>query len=175
MTAGAPRVAVRPARRADTAALATFRCSTGAWFEDEVEDYIRTRAMGHAAAKDNYHLLVACEGPRILAVLGHADEALIFPDGDTSWAARLQVVAIATTDQGRQLSNAGRLSDVLMATLITAALREHETEVVTAIVAQENSRSIALCERNGLRSQVRYGRSYIRLSGRFTDNAGATR
>ncbi len=54
-----------------------------------------------------------------------------------------------------------------MATLIADALEIREVEVVTAIVARDNVRSIALCERHGLRSQVEYDGAHIRLSGRM--------
>jgi RimJ/RimL family protein N-acetyltransferase len=42
------------------------------------------------------------------------------------------------------------------------------SRIITAIVAKENLRSIRLCERNGLRSQVEYDPAHIRLTGNFT-------
>jgi ribosomal protein S18 acetylase RimI-like enzyme len=159
---------VREATDDDAAALASFECSTGAWYEEEVQAYIHERALTHAHENpDGYRLLVAFEQTRLIAVAAHASEALILPEDDTYLAARLQVLAIAVADQRRRLPDRSRLSDVLMATLISDAIEDKKTDVVTAIVADENLRSIALCERNGLRSQTRHSSRYLRLTGRL--------
>lgn len=156
---------VREATDDDAVALAAFECSTGPWYEEEVQAYVRGRALAHARENPyGYRLLVAYEQTRLIAVAAHADEALILPE-DTCFAARLQVLAIALVDQRRSLPGRVRLSDLLMATLIADAMDHKSTDVVTAIVADENLRSIALCERNGLRSQTRYSGRYLRLTG----------
>lgn len=158
---------IREATDDDAAALADFTCSTGAWYEDEVEAYIRSTAIAHAREKHGYRLLTAYDGLRLSAVMAHADEALAFPEGDTWIAARLQVLAISCDDQGRSLGARGRLSDVLVATLISDAMESHKTDLVTAIVAAENTRSLSVCERNGLRSQIQYSPGYVRLTARM--------
>jgi hypothetical protein len=158
---------VRRAASADAETLAAFECSTGPWYEDEVQHYVRRRALEDALrAPQIYRLLLAFDGARLVAVGAHAQEALILTD-DTVLATRLQVVALGLDDQGRVLEHGTRLSDVVISTVIADALRGGPSELVTAIVAGENLRSIALCERNGLRSQTRYSRDYVRLSGRL--------
>lgn len=82
-------------------------------------------------------------------------------------ATRLQLMAIATPDQGRRLDGGDRLSDLLMRALIADAIETRTTGVLTAIVAQDNVRSLVLCERNGLRSQVRYDAQHARLTSLF--------
>jgi hypothetical protein len=160
-------LSIREATDDDAGALAAFTCSMGAWYEDEVQAYVRSTAMVHAREKHGYRLLTAYDGVRLVAVMAHADEALTFPDGDTWVAARLQVLAIACNDRGRSLGSRGRLSDVLIATLISDAMERHRTDLVTAIVAAENARSLSVCERNGLRSQIRYSPGYVRLTARM--------
>ena len=146
--------------------LGAFECSTGPWYEDEVQNYVRARALEHARRKPGrYHLLLAFDGGRLVAVGAHADEALFLPD-ETVRAIRLQVLAVGLADQGRVLASGHRLADVVLATLIDDATRVRPTDLATAIVAAENLRSISLCERNGLRSQTRCGDGYVRLTGR---------
>ena len=82
-------------------------------------------------------------------------------------AARLHLLAIAVEDQGRRLHDGTRFSDTLMATLMADALETGEAVVLTAVVAMDNLRSVALCKRHGLRSQVRYDIHHARLSGHF--------
>ncbi len=169
MTALLPRqLLVRPAREGDTQALDAFRCSTGPWYEQEVEDYVRTRALAQSVENpESYRLLLVLESGVLVACLAHHLEILLRDRGGGIPAARLHVLAISTGHQGRRLAGGERLADVVMATLIADALEILEVEVVTAIVARDNLRSIALCERNGLRSQVQYDGAHIRLSGRL--------
>lgn len=82
-------------------------------------------------------------------------------------AMRLQVLAIATADQGRSLESGRRLSDALLQTLIAEAARMAADGLLTAIVARDNLRSIRLCERNGLGSQIAHSIEYVRMFGRF--------
>lgn len=148
--------------------MEAFRCSTGPWYEQEVEDYIRACALAQAMeSPEDYRLLLVLEGGVPIACLAHHLEMLLRDRGSGIVAARLHVLAISIEHQGRRLAGGARLSDVAMATLIADALELRAVEVVTAIVARENLRSIALCERNGLRSQVEYDGAHIRLSGRL--------
>jgi hypothetical protein len=159
---------VREAGKDDAADLGAFECSTGTWYEDEVQAYVRQQALTHAReSSESYRLLVAVERTRLIAVAAHTNDVLIMPDDGTCMAARLQVLAISVTDQGRRLCGGTHLSDVLMATLIADAMDHQRTDVMTAIVAGENLRSVALCERNGLCSQTRYSSRYLRLTGRL--------
>jgi ribosomal protein S18 acetylase RimI-like enzyme len=163
----APDLFVREATEEDTAALTSFTCSTGLWFEREVEDFVRWHAL-RAADSDNFRLLVAVEGERVVATLAHHHPELL-PTADAAHriGTRLHHLAIAITDQGRRLPDRRRLSDALMQTLIADAIDTWTTGVLTAIVAVDNDRSLAMCDRNGLRSRTRHGTRYVRVTGLF--------
>lgn len=55
-----------------------------------------------------------------------------------------------------------------MESLIHEALDQQEPSVLTTIVARDNLRSLALCERHGLRSQIEHDPRHLRLSGHFS-------
>jgi hypothetical protein len=160
---------VREAVEADAAELGEFRCATGPWYEEEVEAFVRAKALQTAErAGDTYRLLVVREDGRLIACGAHYREGLLLEHRETLLlAVRLQLLAIAVTDQGRRLEDGSRLSDAILQTVIADALQFWEGNVFTAIVAEENLRSIALCERNGLHSQTRHDRRHIRLTGSF--------
>jgi hypothetical protein len=162
---------VRPATEEDQPVLAEFRCSTGSWYEEEVETFIRRHALEHALApSEGYRLLLVLDGARLVGCMGHHRELLFRSDGNPAGpmiATRLHVLAIALEDQGRRLHDRRRFSDTVIATLLADALETRETSLLTAIVAMDNLRSMALRERHGLRSQVRYDLRHVRLSGMF--------
>lgn len=157
-----------PAAEGDADAMAGFRCSTGPWYEQEVESFVRRHALERALTVPGYRLLLAFESDRLVCCMAHHREFL-FREGSTAYvlAVRLHVLAIAVEDQGRRLDDGTRLSDTLMAALISDAMADRE-ETLTAIVAIDNLRSIALCKRRGLRSQVQRDARHVRLSGHFT-------
>jgi hypothetical protein len=158
--------------------MARFQCSTGPWYEQEVETFIRQRALEQAIAlADDYRLLIVLDSDRLLGCMAHHQEMLLTSDGNRSGpilATRLHVCAIATNDQGSRLDDGTRLSDTLMATLIADALKTRRNAVLTGIVALENLRSMSLCERHGLRSQVQYDARHARLSGYFAPRIATT-
>lgn len=166
---------VRPACMEDGDLLTGFRCSNGAWYEQQVERYIQTHALGRALSEPpGYRLLLAFNEGRLLGCMAHQQE-LLFEGGDFGneggrliRSVRLHLFAIALDVQGRKLSDGRRLSDALMATLIFDAIITQEQDVLTAVVALDNIRSIVLCERHGLRSQTQCDAWHVRLSGRFT-------
>ena len=162
-----PDLFVREATEGDTAALASFTCSTGLWYEREVEEFVRGHAL-RAAASDDFRLLVAVEGERLVATAAHHHPELL-PTADAvhRFATRLHHLAIDVSDRGRRLPDHRRLSDALMQTLIADAIDAWTTGVLTAIVAADNDRSLAMCERNGLRSRTRHGTRYVRVTGLF--------
>jgi ribosomal protein S18 acetylase RimI-like enzyme len=165
-----PDILVRAAEEADAPALASFRCSTGPEFEQEVEAFVRDHALPRALDGD-CRLLLVLERDRMIACVGHRPESLITRRGEMVYPrpfTRLHLLALALDQQGRRLDDGRRLSDLVMATLIFDALDTRGEQALTAIVARDNLRSIALCERHGLRSQVRYDSRHIRLSGHFT-------
>lgn len=164
----APGLIVRAAQEEDGPALTTFRCATGPWFEQEVEDFIHTHALTLAlSAEGLYRLLLVVEDDRLVGCAGHHLEGIVRGDGKLLMATRLQLLALSRTDQGRRLDDGRRLSDLVMETVKFDALETRAGRVLTAIVARDNIRSIRLAERHGLRSQVRYDSRHVRLSGLF--------
>jgi hypothetical protein len=148
--------------------LEGFHCSTGPWYEREVEEYVRARVLREALEKPaDYRLLLVLDDGRLTGCMAHALEVLLEDAGPAIVATRLHLLAMSIEDQGRRLEDERRLSDLVVQTLISDAFQTRETGVLTAVVARENLRSIALCERNGLRSQVRFDRRHIRLTGSF--------
>ena len=163
------RIVIRLAAEGDSDAVARFQCSTGAWYEEDVESFVRLRALAQALAMpEHYRLLLAFDGDRLVCCMAHHLEMLISQGGKSTIAARLQLFAIAVEDQGCRLADGTRLSDLVMATFMSDAMETRATGVITAIVALDNLRSIALCKRHGMRSQVRYDARHARLSGHFT-------
>lgn len=169
MTDDASELVARDVSEEDEDLLSAFRCSTGPWYEEEVENYIRSHAFREAVARPtNYRLLVVLDEGRLVACAAHHPEGLLRPDSTLILGQRLQLAAISVTDQGRSFGDGSKLSDLLMEIAIRDALDQPwGAGVVTGLVARDNLRSAAVCERAGLRSQVRYDRRYIRFSGKF--------
>lgn len=161
-------LAARAVREEDAAALSSFMCAGAPTYQRDVESFIQERAFALAIApRIAYRLLVFYDDDRLVACAGHHPEGLLLSEDELVVGRRLHVVALSLDDQGRRLPDGRRVSDVVMETTIDDALRTEPTDVITAIVARENHRSIAMCERNGLRSQVVYDDLHVRLSGRF--------
>jgi ribosomal protein S18 acetylase RimI-like enzyme len=136
-----------------------------------VEQFICAAALEHALESPSFRLLVVYEGERLVAIAGHLAESLLAGDGHTFAAidtTRLQVLALSLDDQGRRLPDGPRVSDLVLTTLMHDALAGRDAVVLTAIVARENLRCLALLERHGLRSQTEYDAFYVRVSGHFT-------
>jgi L-amino acid N-acyltransferase YncA len=160
-------VVVRPPGEGDREAIGSFACSTGPWYEDEVQEYVRARALEDARRVDGYVFLVAEEDERLIGCMAYMPEALEYEERHMILVMRLHVLAIATGDQGRVLENGRRLSDALMQTLIAEAARVSVDGTLTAIAARDNLRSVRLCERNGFDSQIADSIEYVRMFGRF--------
>ncbi len=166
-------IVLRPAAEGDRAALESFACSRGAWYEQDVERYVRGRALDDAFRVPGYALFVAEQGERLLGCMAYMPEMLEVEEQHLIAAARLHVLAIASTDQGRVLDSGRRLSDALLQTLIAKATPTSIEGVLTAVVARENVRSIRLCERNGLSVQIAYDARHVRVVRRFGSGAFA--
>jgi hypothetical protein len=114
-----------------------------------------------------------------VGVVGYLPEVLIVAPGGSAQATpenvptravaavRLQVMALTREDQGRTTEGGRRLSGLVMDTLIAEAIGGRRSVLLTAIVARENLRSLALCERHGLTSQIAYDAAHVRLSAYF--------
>jgi hypothetical protein len=166
-------IVVRPAREDDGPALEAFRCASGPDYEQDVEDFIHREALQLALSQspdEDYRLLLVLDRGRLAGCIAHHLEALLLAES-TLEVTRLGLCALALTDQGRRLDGGRRLSDLVMETLIADAVKTRGTAVLTAIVARDNLRSIRLCERSGLRSQIRHNVNHIRLWGVFAGDA----
>jgi hypothetical protein len=82
-------VVVRPPGEGDREAIGSFACSMVAWYEDEVQEYVRARALRDARRVDGYTLLVAEEDERLIACMAYTSEALEFEERRMILAVRL--------------------------------------------------------------------------------------
>jgi hypothetical protein len=171
--------AVREPTSDDEVLLSSFRCSRGLWFEDEVQAFVRHHALRLALdEQSDYRLLLVMDGDRLAACFAHHPEGLMTESGGAGtavrviFATRLHLLALSIEDQGRRLDDGRRLSDLIMESLVVDAMDREMAVVLTAVVARGNLRSLSLCQRHGLRSQVAYDARHVRLSGRFTSRAG---
>lgn len=161
---------VREAREDDAEDLAAFNCSSGEPFEDEVEEFIRNESLSCALSGEHhgYRLLLVHEQDQLVACSGYHSEPLPI-DGiqNPETAILIHLLAISRLRQGKKLDDGAPLSDAVLQTTIFDGMEKWNSDVVTAIVAQDNLRAMAVLERNGLVSQISYGPGYIRLTGRF--------
>jgi RimJ/RimL family protein N-acetyltransferase len=161
---------VREATEEDAEELASFACSRGHPCEDEVEAFVWAKALECAldGQHHGYRLLLVREEKRLVASVGYHQVPLGIEDFTRAQVATLiHLLAIGLPDQGRRLDDGSPLADAVLQTAIFDAIEKLGHDVVTAIVAQENLRALAVCERNGLRSQIAYGPGLVRLTGRF--------
>jgi RimJ/RimL family protein N-acetyltransferase len=162
------KVRVRLARVDDEAALARFRCSTGPWFEEEVERHVREDALQRALDEEaQYRLLLFEDGERLWAVGAHQPEELEMTSGDTWLATRLVVLAVDLDHQGARLGDRLTFSQAALDSLISDAVRHWDVGTVSALVARDNIRSQRLCRRCGLVFETRENLHYLRMTGRF--------
>lgn len=154
----------RRVRQGDWDLLRSFACSTGAWYEDEVERFVQTQLRGHyelgkAHADVAVIVLASAEDPgEILAVGAHELDPQVAEDGQHLEGTYLIVAAVRRDLQGVEVDmepfedghpvSVGRL---LMETLIEDL--PERSGVVRAVVAADNARSLRLCERVGLRHE----------------------
>ncbi len=150
----------RRIRPGDWDRLAGFACSKGAWYEADVERFVRTRLRGHVESREP-HLQTACviladpaDPDEIVAVGAHElDDQKA--DGEDIEGSYLIVGAVRLDLQGA-LINVEPFSDgqpvtlgrLLMETMIDDL--PDRAGFVRAVVAHENDRALKLCKRIGL-------------------------
>jgi hypothetical protein len=146
---------VRLAVASDEQLLRHFRCSTGVWYEDSVERFVTERALARAldARLDFRLLLLETDAEGLLAVGAHHWRAYDV-GGATVDGTYLVVAAIALAFQGARLGSDERLSDFVMNALLSDARGRGRGDLVTVLVARENARSIALCQRFGIDAEL---------------------
>jgi hypothetical protein len=144
----------------DRSILGEFECSTGAWYEDEVQRFIRDELFARHAARRAHtdHGVIGLEDPErgLIAVTAH--ESDLTRAGDRTLTSTLWIVAAVTNavrgarlpgvdlGDGRPVTLGRYLAEVTFSDVLDA----DRDPVVRAIVARENTRSLALCERVGL-------------------------
>lgn len=144
---------VRALTAADLDALRAFRCSTGAPWEDPVEQQVcGPLPCRYLAAPPRFdgRMLLACDrGGAILAVGAHHIEPTMVPD-----VGYTEVVAVALAARGTLVRlDLGRDLSLGAFMLLTIFRQMHELgrhRRTFARVDRRNERSLALCDRVGL-------------------------
>jgi GNAT superfamily N-acetyltransferase len=133
-----------------------------------VEKFLQTRAidMVKSAVADYRCLLAYCE-EELAGVVAHHVDLLTLEDGRTLVATCLQVLAVAPAYRGAVFDDGTRLSDALLANAVEDALARRDSNIFTAVVANENDRSLEMLERLGPWSQVAYDYLHVRLTKRL--------
>lgn len=158
---------VRLAFASDEELLRDFRCSTGVWYEDLVERFVTERALARAldGRFDFRLLLFETNADGLLAVGAHHWRACEV-GGTTVDGTYLVVAAIVLSFQGGRLEGEERLSDFVMNALLSDARDRGRGDLVTVLVARENARSLALCQRFGIDAELPSPNpAYVQLVG----------
>ena len=131
----------------DAALIAGFMCSTGRAFEDDVEEWVRTRAVSWLndmpkAVFQRRQLQVVEDAGTAAAVAAWQD--IVRVDLEGIW---LEVLAVATTAQHGGTGQ--QAYDLVVDELRTV---ERDGDVLAGLVHVDNDRSQRLLKRNGWRA-----------------------
>ena len=145
--------------------LARFRCSTGPWFEDDVERFITAELADHHEWRRRHtdHTIISLEIPgHGMVALGAHETDLTSVGGRSLTSTFLEVAAVSAYFQGailpavEPLDADGKpvtLGRYLIEVLLSDIAGSGRDPAVRAIVARENIRSLSLCTRVGLRNE----------------------
>lgn len=147
---------VRAVRAHDLEQLAGFRCSTGEPWEDLVETQIRgplpRRYLAATPRWDGRMLVVHDEAGALLAVGAHHIEPTLVPD-----VGYTEVIAVALDARGTLVELPGgreiSLGEFLLLTIFRQMRRLGRHPRTFVRVDRRNLRSLALCDRVGLRDE----------------------
>ena len=136
----------------DAARLRAFRCSSGAWYADEVEQYIRG-ALADALESGTYPgsvLLLVDDDDSVVALAAYYARRYEGPRVRPAvTGSYIEALAVATEWQGQRIEGASIASTMLNAT-VRMCLREKDREpVVTGLVAPENVKMRAVLKSLG--------------------------
>jgi hypothetical protein len=146
----------------DRELLAGVRCSTGAWFEDEVETFIQTRLADYHDWRRPHtdHTIIGLELADLgLVAVGSHESEFTRDGGQVVTSTYLECAAVRTDLQGavltevEPLDDAGRpvtLGRYLLEVLMSDISQRDRVPIVRAVVARDNARSLRLCARIGL-------------------------
>lgn len=135
---------VRPTQPQDAPALRRFSCSTGAWYEDEVQDLVRGKLADRVEA--GFRAWVIEADGEIAAVAAH--EARAHPAGTGATVSYLLLLALRADDVGGGLAGAARLTRILRSVFADMLGLDREPFCYT-MVAVDNARMNRFCERSG--------------------------
>jgi hypothetical protein len=138
-----------------------MRCSTGAWFEDDVQTFIQTRLADYHDWRRPHtdHTIIGLELDDLgLIAVGSHEAEFVRDGGQVVTSTYLECAAVRTDVQGAVLTDVDPLDGdrpvtlgryTLEALLSDIAERER-APIVRAVVARENTRSLRLCACIGL-------------------------
>jgi hypothetical protein len=147
---------------ADRDLLAGMRCSTGAWFEDDVEVFVQTRLADYHDWRRPHtgHTIIGLEIDDLgLIAVGSHEEEFVRDGHELVKASYLECAAVALDYQGALLPGVepldpdGRpatLGRYLLEVLLFDIAELERVPIIRAVVARENTRSLRLCDRVGL-------------------------
>ena len=156
-----PTPAARYLGVGDRELLAGMPCSTGAWFEDDVETFIRTTLADYHDWRRPHtdHTIVGLELADLGLIAVGSHEAEFDRDGgQVVTSTYLECAAVRTDLQGAVLTAVDPLDDdrpvtlgrYLLEALLSDIAERERAPIVRAVVARENMRSLRLCARIGL-------------------------
>lgn len=145
---------IRMATRRDRSGLELFSCSDGAWFAEEVEEYVREHALNVYLRGMLDHRLLLCLSDQTIVGVGAHEIRLFTYEQETITGTYLVVLALARGYWGSRIDrgpNKGqRLADLLLREMLRDADNAGRGTVFEGVVATENARGLAVCRRNGL-------------------------
>ena len=146
----------------DALALAGFVCSTGPSFEDDVQNWVRTDAIGWLndlpkSVFQRRHLALIDDGSSVVAITAWQD--IIRVDLEGIW---LEVLAVAAGSQHRGVGQA--TYDLVIEHLRTV---DRDGDHVVGVVHLANSRSQRLLDRNGWQRVAAWDADHELWAGRL--------
>ena len=133
--------------------METFVCAGPAWFEREVETFIKQELVAELPSRGRASgILLFKSGGELLAVGAHQRQAVRDPESAASEVVvtYLRVAAVSLTRQGTRLSDGTPLASLVLRVLQTDGLQQHDRDpVVAGYIAADNRRARALCRREG--------------------------
>lgn len=144
----------------DRALLESFSCADREvpW-QVEVESYVR-RSLAEWAfaphARKQDPRLFERKTHEFVGVAAHERSTMTYKNNHSFAATKLEVIAIARAWQGQRFSSGERASDVLMSAVMADVSKRvpPRDAGVFAIVHEENSRSVDLCQRHGFTEEL---------------------
>ncbi len=147
---------------ADRDLLSAMSCSTGVWFEDDVETFIQTRLADYHDWRRPHtdHTIIGLELADLgLVAVGSHESDLIRDGGEVVTSTYFECAAVRTDLQGAVLTEVEPLDEdgrpvtlgrYLLEVLLSDITERQRVPIVRAVIARENTRSLRLCTRIGL-------------------------